>query len=298
MNQGWTYRDQISQGGQTVLQYYVQRYQHSSKHEWRERIQRGQVQVNDRPVSPETLLKSGDLLIYHRPPWEEPSVPLSFGVLYEDDDVVAVDKPSGLPVMPGGGFLEHTLLHQLQLRYPDRVPIPIHRLGRGTSGIVLSARSPQAKSSLSQQMRDRSLSKIYRTLIERADLPDAFSINTPIGPVPHPYLGTVFAANDRGKDARSDCRVLRRSHDSTLLEVDILTGRPHQIRIHLASIGYPLLGDPLYISGGSVRLGDSAETTPVPGDCGYDLHAHRLIFTHPESQRRIAVEAPLPPELI
>ena len=297
MNQGWVYREQVSHCGQTVVEYYAQRYRHSSWADWLNRIESGQVQLNDRPARPHQTLKAGDLLSYHRPPWQEPDVPLEFDLLYEDDDLLAVSKPSGLPVMPGGGFLEHTLLHQLTLHYPDLTPIPIHRLGRGTSGVVLLARSLLGKSSLSQQMRDRQIRKIYRALIGPSALPETLTIATPIGRVPHPLLGSIFAASDRGKPARSHVRVLARSQTNTLLDVEILTGRPHQIRIHLASVGYPLLGDPLYINGGLPLICDSGDRSPVPGDCGYWLHAHRLAFTHPRTHRTIEIESAPPATL-
>ena len=297
MNRGWIYRERVSQTGQTVLEYYAQRYRHSSPAEWLQRIESGQVRHNDRLAKPYDCLRSGDSLAYHRPPWQEPPVPLEFDLLYEDEGLLVASKPSGLPVMPGGGFLERTLLHQLALRYPDPKPIAVHRLGRGTSGAILLARSPLARSSLSQQMRSRQIRKIYRTLIGPTKLAESFVISQPIGTIPHPVLGKIFAASDIGKEAISYCKILKRTRVSTLLEVEIVTGRPHQIRIHLASVGYPLLGDPLYITGGLPRLAASGDRSPVPGDCGYVLHAHQIAFTHPRTHQKLQIESPLPEAL-
>jgi 23S rRNA pseudouridine1911/1915/1917 synthase len=288
LNQGWVYREQVkpANAGQTLVAYYTQRYQHSSELEWRSHIAAGQVRMNGHVATAETKLRSGQELTYHREPWEEPDVPLAFEVLYEDIDLLVISKPSGLPVLPGGGFLEHTLLWQLQLQYPEETPVPIHRLGRGTSGLMLMARSPRAKSNLSQQMRDRKICKTYRALVKNPSstapaIPDCFTVTQAIGKVPHPVLGYIYGATATGQFAHSDCQVLQRNAQTTLLEVVILTGRSHQIRIHLAFMGYPLVGDPLYGVGGVAQCIEGA--IAVPGDCGYWLHAYQLEFTHPRT---------------
>lgn len=303
MNQGWTYHNQVNQAGAglTLLEFYAQRYRHSSGTEWQARIETGQVTIDGRQATPDTVLKQGQNLAYHRPPWQEPTVPLTFDVLYEDADVLAIHKPSGLPVLPGGGFLEHTLLHQVQQCFPQGTPFPIHRLGRGTSGVVLMARSQQARAALSQQMRNRQIQKVYRGLIgpEQTTHPleEQFEITQKIGKVPYPELGYIYAATPKGRPAHSACTILQRRPESTLLVVTITTGRPHQIRIHLATIGYPLLGDPLYVAGGQPQSTSPEERSrPVPGDCGYWLHAFSLQFIHPTSQERVKVvsEPPQP----
>ena len=309
MNKGWVYRERVkaADAGKTVLDYYTQKYRHSSQSEWQARIESGRVLLDDSKTSAETILKTGAKLTYHRAPWIEPEVPLQFQILYEDRDLLVINKPAGLPVMPGGGFLEHTLLWQLKTDYPQDTPVPIHRLGRGTSGLLLLGRSPLAKSKLSQQMRNSTIgqnipqiTKVYRVLVRGNTIGDRLTIEQPIGKIPHPILGYIYGATPQGKYARSECRVVERYEDHTLLEVTILTGRPHQIRIHLAAAGYPLLGDPLYIVGGTftpldpVRL--SKKSIPVPGDCGYFLHAYRLSFTHPRLSKQMDFKCSTPLE--
>lgn len=344
MNQGWVYREQVTQRdvGRSLLDYYSQRYPHSSRDEWQSRIAQGQVLVNGKQALAGEVLRLGQQLAYHRPPWQEPDVPLEFDILREDSDVLVIAKPSGLPVLPGGGFLQHTLLGQLQQRYPQNLPTPVHRLGRGTSGLLLLARSPTARSSLSQQMRDqtrqaemllksmtelnsppgspicshlhsgwytsgcrlfenlgdRPLRKTYLALIGATNLPNRFTITQPIGKLCHPVLGYVYGAVSDGLPSYSEGRVLQRWSDRTLVEMTILTGRPHQIRIHLAAVGYPLLGDPLYLPDGTPRLPNSqtepAEKLPAPGDCGYCLHAHQLTFLHPTHAQPMTFTVPAP----
>lgn len=293
-NDGWVYCDRVSadllvrvnadvlksssspQIPITVLDYYTHHYQHSDRTTWQTRIESGQVLLNDQPTTPDMPLVPGQRLSYHRPPWQEPPVPINIATIYEDDLLLAVNKPSGLPVLPGGNFLQNTLLWQLRRNYPTAAPI--HRLGRGTSGIMLIAKTKAARAHLSQQLRQRYLGKNYRALIGPApDLSDQFTITQPIGKVPYPQLGYIHGADPDGLDAQSDCRIMQRRPDFTLLDVTILTGRPHQIRIHLASVGYPLLGDPLYIAGGQPH----GKGVAIPSDCGYWLHAHRLSFIHP-----------------
>ncbi|HIK30287.1 MAG TPA: RluA family pseudouridine synthase [Oscillatoriales cyanobacterium M4454_W2019_049] len=299
MNSGWTYREKIDRAdvGLTVLDYYTQRYRHSSETQWRDRIVAGQILLDGIPTHPEARLKKGQELTYHRSPWVEPEAPLDFEVLYEDSDLLVVEKPSGLPVLPGGGYLEHTLLHQLKRHYPQDTPVPIHRLGRGTSGLVLLARSPLAKTHLTQQMFDRQIGKVYRALASGVSDKDEFTVDRAIGKIPHPVIGYIYGATPNGRFSRSDCRVLQRRGNSMLVEVTILTGRPHQIRIHLAAAGFPLVGDPLYEIGGIPKLPGDGDSLPVPGDCGYHLHAYTLSFRHPRTEEPMRVMSPPPIEL-
>ncbi|WP_034386068.1 RluA family pseudouridine synthase [Deinococcus sp. YIM 77859] len=295
LNNGYTYREELGRRAQglTVLAYLTRHYPHSAEEDWRARLERGEVRLDGRLVHGPEGLRPGQILEWRRPPWEEEDVPLRYDLVHRDAALLAVAKPSGLPTLPGGGFLRHTLLALVQAEFP--AARPLHRLGRGTSGLVLFARCPQAASVLARAWREHAVQKQYRALASGIVVKEEYVITTPIGPVPHPRLGTVFAANAAGKPSRSVARVLERrpATGETLLRVDIHTGRPHQIRIHLASVGHPLVGDPLYGPGGLPR----PELPGLPGDGGYRLHAERLTFTHPLTGERLSLEAPPPPEL-
>lgn len=291
LNNGYIYRTTTKRGGQSVLDLLAQEFQHSSRETWLARLRRGEVELDGVTAQGSELLRPGQLLLWHRPPWQEAAVPLHFEVIYQDTDLLAVNKPAGLPTLPGGGFLQHTLLTLVRERWPTASPL--HRLGRGTSGLLLFALTEGARAALSRAWRNHEVTKIYLALAEGIAPLNEYDITTPIGPVPHPKLGEVFAASSAGKPSRSLARVLARYETpgqaaATLCEVQIFTGRPHQIRIHLASLGFPLLGDPLYLRGGQPRL------TALPGDLGYLLHAHKLEFKHPTSGHILQLVAPLP----
>lgn len=292
-NAGHEYRERLPEAarGRTVLAWLAHAYRHSDEAAWRERLARGEVTLDGAVATGEEVLRPGRVLAWRRPPWEEGEVPLAYGLLHEDDALIAVNKPSGLPTMHGGGFLARTLLALVRARFPEAVPM--HRLGRATSGLVLFARTPDAASALSRAWRERAVEKRYRALASGAVPWEERSIEAPIGPVPHPRLGTVHAATPDGKPARSVARVLERRADGTLCEVDIETGRPHQIRVHLAWAGHPLAGDPLYAPGGLPREDDPG----LPGDGGYLLHAERLVVTHPSTGARLELHAPPPDAL-
>jgi len=290
-NGGHRHLDQIgaADSGRTVIAYLATRYPLASEAEWLRRIEAGQVLLEERPAAPEEPLRAGQRLAWVRPPWIEPEVPLATAILYEDPDLLAVAKPSGLPTLPGGGeFLQHTLLALVRRRHPEASPM--HRLGRGTSGIVLFAPTSQAGKGLQAAFQAPSTRKVYRTLCSGHPGPDAFEVTAPIGEVPYEPLGRLHAATPTGRPSLSRVTVLERREGMSLLDVEILTGRPHQIRIHLAWAGHPLVGDPLYGPGGTPRPG----TTAVPGDPGYLLHAHRLDLDHPRSGEALRLCCPPP----
>ena len=294
LNGGHRHLDQIgaADSGRTVVAYLASRYPLASEDEWLQRIAGGQVLLDEHPATPEERLRPGQRLAWLRPPWVEPEVPLATAILYEDADLVAVAKPSGLPTLPGGGeFLEHTLLNLVRRRHPEANPM--HRLGRCTSGVVLFAPDAASGKPLQAAFQTPGTRKVYRALCSGQPALDAFEITAPIGEVPYAPLGFLHAANPQGRPSVSRVTVLERREAASLVDVEILTGRPHQIRIHMAWAGHPLVGDPLYGPGG-IPL---PETRAVPGDPGYLLHAHQLELGHPRTGVRLLISCQPPPAL-
>jgi len=287
LNRGHEYCEQLGPRarGLALADYLSRRYPHTLDGEWRRRIDAGLVLLDGARAGAHELLRTGQVLTWRRPAWDEPSVPDDPGlvILHEDVDLVAADKPAGLPTLPGAGFLEQTLLARVRRRYPEASPV--HRLGRWTSGIVLFARTRAAAAALATQLREGEVKKRYRALAVGAPARAAFTIGVPIGPVPHARLGTVHAATSGGRQAKTHVEVLERRDGAFLADVRIETGRPHQIRIHLAAAGHPLVGDPLYAAGGLPIPGSTA----VPGDPGYHLHAAEVVFSHPGNGRTVTV---------
>jgi len=318
-NGGWAYRDRIppAAAGMGVVAFYAGRYGHTSAAAWERRLADGEISRNGVPLRADAVLVGGDRLVWQRPPWPEPAVPAHWDVIHDDGDLLVIDKPSGLPVLAAGGFLEHTVLRLLEHRHgddPAGVPRPVHRLGRFTSGLLVCARRPATRAWLSAQLRESTGSlasgasggvgggvgggvppcrKLYRALLVPGRLAlaagDSLAITTPIGRRPHPPLGEIWCAAEAGDPAalaaHSQLTLVESGGEADLVEVAILTGRPHQIRIHCAAVGAPLLGDPLYRPGGWARPGG------LPGEGGYRLQARWLRLHRPEGSV-LELEAP------
>lgn len=282
-NQGYVYRHRVppADAGASVLAYHVERFRHSDEAAWQRALDEGRVRLNGRVAAAEERLAGGDELEFHRAPWREPEAPLGFAVVLEDEYVLVVDKPAGLQVLPAGPFSAHTLLQLVRDSAPERAQSsPVHRLGRGTSGLVLFGKTSAARAELSRQLRECSALKTYFGLVAGTGLPRSALAAHPIGRVPVGAWQTFAVAAD-GLPSRTRVRVLRRDEAArrSLVAAQPITGRPNQIRIHLAALGAPLVGDPLFAPGG----GPSGTAKPAEG--GYFLHAASLGFVHPATGR-------------
>jgi 23S rRNA pseudouridine1911/1915/1917 synthase len=294
LNRGFEYRKIVGAeaDGCAVIDYLVRCFPVFTTEEWLKRIAAGRVLLDGIEVESDRILKPGQLLTWMRPPWKEPDAPCSFAVLYRDEELLAVAKPAGLPTLPGGGnFMDNTLLSLVRRHFPEASPL--HRLGRGTSGIVVFALTVDAIKKMFREWENRRVLKIYRALATGIPNTDAFEVNVPIGPMPHNILKTIHAACAQGKPARSSISVLERRRGCFLARAQITTGRPHQIRIHMAAAGFPLIGDPLYKPGGI----PAPDSRALPSDLGYFLHHALIGFHHPHTQKWIEIQCEPPPIL-
>ncbi len=222
LNRGYAYTTIISSKyhGQTLLSHLASLYPHSTPQAWQQNLNNREVTVNGVTATGSESLISGQTLVWNRPPWIEPDTPQHFEVLFDDPHLLAVNKPGGLPTLPGGGFMENTLLRLVQKQTPNANPV--HRLGRGTTGIVLFAKTAQAAAKLSADWNTPRIQKIYWALAQNVAQNvvqndaqndaqhDAYEILTPIGLVPHPRIGSVWAASPSGKPSKSLAKVISR----------------------------------------------------------------------------------------
>lgn len=253
--------------------------------------------ADGQPLKANSIVEPGTVLELVVPPpapaepIAEPDIPVA--VVYQDDDLLIVDKPAGLVVHPSAGHDSGTLVNALlgmgEALAPSGIagvqrPGIVHRLDRDTSGLLMVARTDAAQASLQAQLKARRVKKAYLALVQGQVAAAAGRIEAPIGR--DPGRRTRMAVVPDGRPSTTGYRVRERFQGWTLLELDLVTGRTHQIRVHLEAIGHPVAGDPIYGTGTSRR-----------GPAGLDrlfLHAWRLELTSPSSGRLIRAEAPLP----
>lgn len=259
-------------------------------------ISGGHVRVNNREARSGQRVRPGDDVVVVIPPpaaaavdGPGPAVPLE--VVYEDNALAVIDKAAGLVVHPAPGHPTGTLADGLRQRGAtwsqlggDERPGIVHRLDRDTSGLLVVAKTEAAHRSLSLQLQRRTLGRVYWALVHGTFREATGRIEAPIGR--DPGHRQRMAVVDGGRAAITEFTVVDRLRRHTRLEVRLLTGRTHQIRVHLASIGHPLVGDLVY-----GRRGDTLSARPA-------LHAQRLSFLHPDDGRRCDFEAALPADLV
>ena len=264
----------------------------------------GRVSVDDRRVKASTRLKAGQRVIVTIPPLPPETLtaePIPLRVIYEDPDVLVLDKPARLVVHPGAGQRTGTLAHALLAHAPStagvggpRRPGIVHRLDKGTSGLLVVAKSSRAYAGLTAELAARQVARRYLALVHGLVRQAAGTIDAPIGRHPRHRTRMAILPARKGKRAVTRFRVLERFKGFTYLEAQLETGRTHQIRVHLASLGHPVVGDATYRLRSTPPITDPLLAALVEGLDGVALHAASLGFTHPVTGARLEFASPLP----
>jgi 23S rRNA pseudouridine1911/1915/1917 synthase len=280
----------FTDGGKRLDQFLRERLPQYSRARLQDWIEQGRVLVNGSPEKRSYLLKGAERIQVQPAdlaPLRATPEDLPLEVLYEDADVIAINKPAGMVVHTGAGQHSGTLVNAVLHRFGmlstvggDLRPGIVHRLDRFTSGVILVARSDAAHRNLAEQFASRQVEKIYVALVHESVKNEHGRIDTPIARDPVRRI-RMTARLAHGRQAITSYQVLKRFEHFTFLEVKIGTGRTHQIRVHLASIGHPVVGDKLY-------------GAPASALGRYFLHARQIAFTSPGTGERITVSAPLP----
>ena len=282
----------VEEAGERLDTFLAQRCPDLSRSRIQALTAEGFVAVDGAQAKPAARLREGQTVsLVVPPPAPSTLVPqaMDLEVVYEDPDLLVIDKPAGLVTHPAPGHPDQTLANAVLAHCPDLEgvggevrPGLVHRLDRDTSGLIVVAKNDAAHAGLSDQFKDRTVSKTYVAAVTGHPDPERAIIDAPIGR--HPSSRTRMAVVSTGREAVTEYDVLRRLRGYSLLEARPGTGRTHQIRVHLASIGHPVAGDATY-------------GKPAPGLDRHFLHAHRLAFAHPRTGKRLELESALPEDL-
>jgi 23S rRNA pseudouridine1911/1915/1917 synthase len=250
-------------------------------------------------------VKAGEVVILVRPAFEEPDAPDHFDVVYEDDSILALDKPAGLPVHPSASYHKNTLTYLLRQRYGDDPPQIAHRLDRETSGLLVCGRTLDAERALKGDFENRRVRKRYVAIVRGAMPEDVGRIELPMDRAKEGlHILMEVTPQDEGYPCSTRYRVLARRDDATLVALAPESGRQHQLRVHLAALGFPIIGDKLYGPEGAQTFLDYIETGMTPeleerlGHERHALHAYQLTFDHPTTKESTTLQAPLSPDLV
>lgn len=282
-----------------ALSKILPEYSRTQIQQW---IEAGAVLVDGQPSKPRTKLRGGEQVsieasLKQQPEWEAQAIPLD--IVYEDDSVLIINKPAGLVVHPGAGNADRTLLNALLHHAPDLQQLPragiVHRLDKETSGLLVIAKTPLALKSLTHQIKKRTMVREYQCVVYGTFISGG-KVDAPIDR--HPMQRKRMAIVETGRPAVSHYRIAEKFPALTLLSIKLETGRTHQIRVHMAHIRHPVVGDPVY--GGRVQLAKNMTPALIQALRQFKrqaLHAFALGFEHPESKEHMRWEAPMPDDM-
>lgn len=286
-------RLEVNKANHRLDSYISRSYKYFSRSYMQKLIGDGFVTVNGETAKASYKTKPGDIITISVPPSEPPasllpeSIPLN--IVYEDGDLLVIDKPAGITVHPAPGNPDHTLVNAILAHCPDILgldtslrPGIVHRLDKNTSGLMVVAKSRDAQLNLSSQLKNRQMLKKYLLLVRGCPSPEDGAIETPIGR--HPKNRKKMAVVAGGREAHTSYRVTRRFKGFSLVEATIRTGRTHQIRVHFSSVGHPVIGDNVY-------------GVKVPYLERQFLHAYMLGFKLPFSDEWVEFTSELPADL-
>lgn len=282
------------EGGVRIDKYLAETAGQLSRSYIQKLLKQGRILVNGKAVKASYVVEDEDVLSMDIPEAVEPEIEpeaMELDILYEDDDVILINKPKGMVVHPAAGHYSHTLVNGLMYHCLGNLsgingvlrPGIVHRIDMDTTGVLIVCKNDMAHNSIAAQLKEHSITRRYQAIVHGVIKEDEGSIEAPIGR--HPVERKKMSINyNNGKPAVTHYKVLARFKDFTHVECRLETGRTHQIRVHMASIRHPLLGDCVY---GPARC-------PVPGLTGQTLHAGVLGFIHPRTGAYMEFSAPLP----
>ena len=272
--------------------YLKEKNENMSRNTIQRLIENGNVLVNGKISKPSYKLKPKDIIEMQKEEVVETTIKpqeIDIDIIYEDNQIVVINKAKGMVVHPGAGNHENTLVNAVLAKCKGSLsgiggelrPGIVHRLDKDTSGIIIIAKNDSVHQNLSEQINKRTVKKTYLALVRGVIKENEGTVNMPIGRSTKDRLKMEVTKN--GKEAITHFKVIKRYTDYTYLEINIETGRTHQIRVHLSKIGYPVVGDAVYSNG----------KNPF-GIKGQMLHAYKLEFIHPDTGEKMELEAPVP----
>ncbi|WP_312936069.1 23S rRNA pseudouridine(1911/1915/1917) synthase RluD [Pseudomonas sp.] len=290
-------------GGQRLDQVAAHLFDEYSRSRLSSWIKDGRLTVDGAVLRPRDTVHGGSVLVLeaeHEAQGEWEAQDIELDIVYEDEHILVINKPAGLVVHPAAGHADGTLLNALLHHVPDIINVPragiVHRLDKDTTGLMVVAKTLQAQTNLVEQLQSRSVSRVYECIVLGV-VTAGGKIDAPIGR--HGGQRQRMAVTDGGKPAISHYRVLERFRLHTHVRVKLETGRTHQIRVHMAHVNFPLIGDPTY--GGRFRIPPAASPSLVDALKTFPrqaLHARFLKLIHPATGKTIGWEAPLPDDFV
>jgi tRNA pseudouridine32 synthase/23S rRNA pseudouridine746 synthase len=256
--------DEHSKG--PVINLFLERFPQIGEDVWRSRFQRELVLVFGTPLKPKDRLSPGTVIQYYREVEKEPEANTDYGIVFQDDHILVVDKPHNLPTTPSGDYINKNLVTILRVDLKLDYLSPIHRLDKDTAGLVLFAKTREAASQLVEQVRQQTIDRTYRASVSSWDKELPCAIDEPLIREEKGGNPLLTQVHPDGKSSTTEVIDAEEKGETTVLTIKPKTGRQHQIRVHLAHVGHPVLGDPLY--------GEARET-------GLALCCYQLEFAHP-----------------